>query len=242
MALCPDREWRLTRLRILLLAAAAFGLTGAQASAKRPHVPAPSAAAVPAAADRIDRAVNQLLVRTDVYWHAGDYDSVRACYAIITDLDPKYVEGWQNYGWLLWSAMDNDDAAMRVFLRGLRYNPAPYELYFEIGNLEYHRRHFLSAAQWLAKATARKAPFTVWHMRAHCLEYSGEVNKAKALWAAIILKFPKDTLAVINLKRLKEGRIHLNPVLGVEPLKKPKNAPPTEPPTDRTVPVDPNSI
>lgn len=227
----------------LFAASMALGLICSPAMARKPHVPrAAKAVAVPPASDRIDRAVNQLLVRSDVYWHDGDYDSVRACYAIITDLDPNYVEGWQNYGWLLWSALDNDDAAMRVFLRGLRYNPNTYELYFEIGNLEYHRRHFLGAAQWLAKATAHKAPFTVWHMRAHCLEYAGEVDKARALWAVIIAKFPKDAPALANQKRLKEGRIHLNPVVGVEPLKTNKPSLPDQSPRGRTVPIDPNSI
>jgi tetratricopeptide (TPR) repeat protein len=233
-----------TRSKTLLFASAVgFSLMCAPAHARRPHhATADRAATVPPAADRIDRAVNQLLVRSDVYWHAGDYDSVRACYAIITDLDPKYVEGWQNYGWIMWSALANDDAAMRVFLRGLRYNPGPYDLYFEIGNLEYHRRHFLSAAQWMAKATARKAPFGVWHMRAHCLEYAGQVEKAKALWAVIIRRFPNDPLAKTNLKRLKEGRIHLNPVIGVEALKSPKPVPSSRAPGGESVPADPNAI
>lgn len=210
---------------------AAFSSYAAAASAT-------AGAPVPPAKDRIDRAVNQLLERSDVYFHAGDFDSVRACYAVITDLDPNYVEGWQNYGWVLWSTLDRDDAAMRVFLRGLKYNPKPYELYFEIGELEYHRRHFLSAAQWLAKATDRDPPFSVWHMRAHCLEYAGEIVKAKALWRTIIKKYPKDLPAVANLKRLQEGRIHLNPVIGVE---QPKREQPPQP--ERPVePVDRDSI
>jgi tetratricopeptide (TPR) repeat protein len=193
---------------------------------------------------RIDRAVDQLLTQTDVFWHRGDYDSVRACYAMITDLDPTYVEGWQNYGWVLWSTLSRDDAAMRVFLRGLAYNPNEYDLYFEIGNLEYHRRHFLSAAQWLAKATDRNAPQMVWHFRAHCLEYAGEIDKAKAMWRTIIRRFPNDAPAPANLKRLLEGRIHLNPVVGVEAPKRPAppvNAAPTVP-SGPVSPVDPNSV
>ena len=71
---------------------------------------------------------------------------------------------------------------MRVFLRGIKYNPDQYDLYFEAGNLEYHRRRFLSAAAWMAKATERNAPWPNWNMRAHCLEYAGETQKAKALW------------------------------------------------------------
>lgn len=196
---------------------------------------------------RIDRAVDQLLIQSDIFWHRGDFETVRSCYAMITDLDPTYVEGWQNYGWVLWSTLSRDDAAMRVFQRGLAYNPNVYDLYFEIGNLEYHRRHFLSAAQWLAKSTDRKAPQMVWHMRAHCLEYAGEIGKAKAMWRTIIAKFPEDPPAPINLKRLQEGRIHLNPIVGVEAPKRigpPERVAPIEPDESAqpTMPVDPNSI
>lgn len=224
------------RLTVALSLAGAMlgaGPSDAARKAKATHVMPPQ--------QRIDRAVDQLLTQSDVFWHRGDFETVRACYAMITDLDPTYVEGWQNYGWVLWSTLSRDDAAMRVFQRGLAYNPNTYELYFEIGNLEYHRRHFLSAAQWLAKATDHKAPQMVWHMRAHCLEYAGEIGKAKAMWRTIISKYPKDPPAPINLKRLLEGRIHLNPVIGVEA---PKRAAPPEPaaPARPSIPIDPNSI
>jgi tetratricopeptide (TPR) repeat protein len=230
----------LTNLHRFTVCVAAVGLWLATAEAKSSSTKSKRVA--PAAA-RIDRTVNQLLAQSDVFWHEGDFESVRWCYSVITDIDPKYVEGWQNYGWLLWSALDRDDAAMRVFLRGLEYNPEPYDLYFEIGNLEYHRRHFLSAAQWMAKATARKgAPFTAWHMRAHCLEYAGQTQKAKAVWKTIIAKFPDDPPAKINLKRLEEGRVRLNPVIGVEAPKTDKPLKDNKP--DDRVPftMDPSSI
>lgn len=227
----------------LCLAAAA----GARAAEKAPPAP-PSVKAhtpvrkpVPPAARRIDQAVNRLLEQADVYWHRGEYDNVRATYAIITDLDPSYVDGWQNYGWILWAGLQRDDAAMRVFLRGLEYHPDRWEMYFEIANLEYHQRHFRSAAEWLAKATDHKPPMYVWHMRAHCLEYAGEVNKSKAMWKRIIAMFPDDPPAPANLKRLEEGRIRRNPVVGVEPLKNP--APHADGPDDaapeETAPEEP---
>jgi tetratricopeptide (TPR) repeat protein len=176
----------------------------------------PAKKPVPPAGRRIDQAVNRLLEQADVYWHRGEYDNVRATYAIITDLDPDFLDGWQSYGWILWAGLQQDDAAMRVFQRGLAYHPDTWELYFEIGNLEYHRRHFLNAAEWFAKASGHKAPMYVWHMRAHCLEYAGEIDKAKAMWKTIIAKFPDDPPAPANLKRLEEGRIRRNPVIGVE--------------------------
>ncbi|HEY3269082.1 MAG TPA: hypothetical protein VGM37_19395 [Armatimonadota bacterium] len=224
---------------LLGLCVISLGVTASAAKPERaPHLKPQS---VKAADDRIDRAVNQLLVQSDVFWHAGDYESVRWCYSVITDLDPTYVEGWQNYGWLLWSGLDRDDAAMRVFMRGLKYNPNTYELYFEAGSLEYHRRRFLSAAEWLSKATARKAPFTVWHMRAHCLEYARQDQKAIALWKEIVRRFPKDDPAKLNLKRMLEGRFNRTPLLGVE---EPKGnpSPRQRDPLEVTSPQQPGSI
>jgi tetratricopeptide (TPR) repeat protein len=205
----------------ILLALALPGGSIAAATAARKPVQSPRAYTprrkAPASADRrIQQGVNRLLEQADVYWHRGEYDNVRATYAILTDLDPTFLDGWQNYGWILWAGLQQDDAAMRVFQRGLEYHPDTWELYFEISNLEYHRRRFLSAAEWSAKATQHDAPMYVWHMRAHCLEYAGEIGKAKAMWKQIISKFPNDPPAPANLKRIEAGNIRRNPVAGVE--------------------------
>jgi tetratricopeptide (TPR) repeat protein len=200
------------------------------APAKRPSAKAHTPAKKPLrpADERIQQATNRLLEQSDVYWHRGEYDNVRATYAIITDLNPAFLDAWQNYGWILWAGLDQDDAAMRVFQRGLEYHPDRWELYFEIANLERHRRRFLSAAEWTAKATNHDAPMYVWHMRAHCLEYAGEIEKSKAMWKTIIRKFPDDPPAPANLRRLEEGRIHTDPAIGVEPLDKDAPAEPAQ--------------
>lgn len=220
--------------------------TPAKPAPKLPLVKAytPEKKVLPPASRRIDQAMNRLLERADAYWHRGEYDNVRATYAIITDLDPTYMEGWRNYGWIMWAGLQQDDAAMRVFQRGLAYHPDTWEMYFEIANLEYHRRHFLNAAEWLAKATDHKPPMYVWHMRAHCLEYAGEINKSKAMWKKIIAMFPDDPPAPLNLKRLEEGRIRRNPVIGVEPLEKgtPDEPAPNEAPDEPPMGGMPGSV
>lgn len=189
--------------------------------------------------ERIDQAVRRLLQKADDFWHQGDYESVTSLYYVVTDLDPSYLEGWQNYGWLLWSGLERDDAAMRVFQRGLVYHPDAWELYFEIAYLEQHRGNYLSAAQWYAKATNHNPPRHVWHARAHALEYAGLVDRSKAVWKTIIAKYPDNAVAAANLQRLEEGRIRNKPFgAGQDPgPPAPRN---TE--ADITDPVDPDSI
>ena len=183
--------------------------------------------------------MSRLLKKADDFWHEGDYEAVASTYYVITDLDPTYMEGWQNYGWLLWSGLQRDDAAMRVFRRGLEYHPDTWEMYFEIAYLEQHLGHYASAAQWYAKATNFDAPRYVWHARAHALEFAGMVDKSKAMWKTIIAKFPDNPVAPANLKRLEEGRIRTRPY-GAQDHSTPPA--PRTPDTEITEPVDPESI
>lgn len=177
-------------------------------AAKPPPVPSPQA--------RIDAGVERLLKQADVFWHDGDYDGVVFCYSLAVELDPRDVESWTTYGWFLWSAMSRREESRKVLSEAIRMNPDRWEVYAEMGNLQYHYRDFLGAAAWFAKAIGRGAPWTTWHQRAHSLEYAGRHRQCIETWRQIVEKFPKDEAAKLNLKRVKEGRFRKEPVMGVE--------------------------
>lgn len=217
----------------------------------------PGKVIIPPPQERIDQTVDKMIGHIDEYWHEGKYEEIAVLFSVIVELDPHHIESWQNYGWLLWSGLSRKDEAESVFRRGIAVNPDAYELYFEMGNLEYHRRRFLSAAQWLAKATGRGAPWTVWHQRAHCLEYAGEREKCVALWREIVRRFPDNPTSKLNLRRVEEGRFRDEPTLGVEARPLPDPHPnsdaqpdpepesmdvPEEAPAPRPVPPGPWSI
>jgi len=226
----------------------AFAAKPPQKPPAKPPAKPPTASApvirrkVAPAGDRIDQAVNRLLKQADVFWHEGNYEAVGQMYYIMTDLDPTYLEAWRDYGWLLWSGLQRDDAAMRVFQRGLAFHPDTWELYFEIGFLEQHKGQYLSAAQWYARAVGRNAPRHVWHARAHALEYAGLVDKSKATWRQIIAKFPDNPVAGQNLKRLEEGRVRKGPSMGLHTDQPPAPPDPDAAPPERPVRPDPDSI
>jgi len=223
-------------LRIGLLLAAVVLAPGAYAGTKHRVRPNRSVAVQ----RRIDMALDKIITQIDVQWHAGDYDSVCSLYETALTLDPKYLDGWVTYGWFLWAACDRPEQAMKVLQQGLAHLPNEWQMYDGIGQLEYHRGRFLSAAQWAAKAIGRKAPWTAWHFRAHCLEYAGERVKCVALWKEIVKRFPDDGAAKLNLKRVNEGRFRKEPAIGVKPdPRSPKPSRRAEPPTPTEEPLGP---
>jgi tetratricopeptide (TPR) repeat protein len=215
-----------------LLTLVALGLVTLSAGATKPKPVLP-------AQDRIDAAVEALYKQSDVFFHEGDYESSLFCYDTIVALDPHDIEAWTNYGWLLWSGMDRREQSRKTLQQAIAYNPNDWEVYAEMGNLQYHYRDFLDAAAWFYKAMGRGAPWTVWHQRAHSLEYAGRRQQCVETWQKIVAKFPDDGAAKQNLKRVREGRFRTEPVIGVVPRAGPIGPRGEEPPA--IIPLGPQA-
>lgn len=80
--------------------------------------------------------VNLLSTRIDQYWHKGDYESCIRLLKLQTTVDPQWLEGYDQAGWLLWS-MKRLDEAEKIYLEGIAKNPDSYRLYYELGHMYY---------------------------------------------------------------------------------------------------------
>lgn len=187
---------------VLLLASGAETQPKQRAPAKPP---AKAAAQAPRVSQKtIEEVADALALRTDHYWHRGDYDSVAFMYEMVVKLDPGDVTSWSNWAWITWAGLNNDPKAEEILKKGLAANPNRYELYEELGQFYYRLKRYKEARDTFKKAVAFKdAPPLVWNQYAHALEKSGDVPAAASTWRTLQKRYPSFQLSQVNLDRLK---------------------------------------
>lgn len=194
----------------VLIAAAAPPRAARGAQSGKPNTA--SAAARRESLTQVDgitnRVVDALWVRSDHFWHDGDYNRIIAINRVIVEADPHFVDAYQNGSYILWSLGDvpGADAFLRL---GVARNPKRYEIYSEMGQHLFRTKRFRDAVPYLQKATAYKsAPPSAWGMLAHCYERVGRLDDAIAAWQQIVKRFPTFPPGPPNLRRteaLKSG-------------------------------------
>jgi len=161
--------------------------------------------------------LNLLTVQADSYWHKGDYENCVRMLTLQTELDPHWLEPYDQAGWLLWS-MKRLEAAEEIYKRGIANNPDTYRLYFELGHMYYRtarpslyektgeesRRLFEKAAEQLYLAVRRPCPGNVDRLLAHALHQLGRYAEERQVLQNLLKKNPTDALAQRDLKRLQE--------------------------------------
>ena len=91
-----------------------------------------------------------LWVRTDSFFHSGNYDAVLPMLRLITWLDPNWTDVYATGGWhITYNFTDTDQRSDRRYLppglaflsEGIANNPDTYELYKEKGWTNYDKTH-----------------------------------------------------------------------------------------------------
>lgn len=159
-----------------------------------------------------------LSARADTYWHAGDYPSCVRILGLQTDLDPEWVEPYDDAGWLLWS-MEKMDAAEALYKKGIAHTPTNYRLYFELGHMYYRTAMpgslykkkgkeaqdlYEKAAVQLAEAVKHPHPPDVGRLYAHTLTKLGRQDEAKKAWEGVLAINPTDAIAKRALARMQQ--------------------------------------
>ncbi|MGD9498517.1 MAG: HEAT repeat domain-containing protein [Armatimonadota bacterium] len=122
--------------------------------------------------------VNYLIGETDWWWHAGDYPQILRTLETAVWLDPSYVEGFANAGYLYWSLGRNTEA-VATYLRGVQLNPDSWEAHWELGFYHYNaQKRFEKAIPEFARARALGAPAVPARMHAHAREHAGRPREA----------------------------------------------------------------
>jgi tetratricopeptide (TPR) repeat protein len=136
-----------------------------------------------------------LWVRTDAFFHSGNYDAILPMIRLITWLDPNWLDVYATGAWhLMYNFTDTDQRSDRRYLapglalldEGIANNPNVYDVYKEKGWNNYDKIKDYNAAIEAyqgAMANDPKADVTqVQHALAHSYERAGRIDEAIAAW------------------------------------------------------------
>ncbi len=137
-----------------------------------------------------------LWVRSDSFFHSGNYDAILPCIRLITWLDPNWLDPYATGAWhLMYNFTDTDQRSDRRYLpaglsllkEGITNNPTQYDMYKEMAWNNYDKiKNFSEAAKYYKDGMDNDPKFDVTQMEhayAHSLEKSGKVDEAIAAWA-----------------------------------------------------------
>jgi len=134
-----------------------------------------------------------LWVKADELFHTGKYTELVPYFSLVTFLDPHQIDVYSTGAWHL--SYNFGDPRMltqsKSFLReGIRNNPTIWDLYFQMGWLQFDWpcEDYESALPWFVEATkfpdssGEAHPPFVDHMVAHTMVRQGRIDDAVAKW------------------------------------------------------------
>ena len=136
-----------------------------------------------------------LWVRTDEFFHEGNYDAIVPMVRIVTWLDPHNIDVYETGAWHLdYNFTDTDQRSDRRYIpvsldlleEGIANNPDVPDLYADLAFTHFFRKigDYPKAVYWYQKAEDLPSwdVTTVGHGLAHALQASGNISGAIAQW------------------------------------------------------------
>lgn len=160
----------------------------------------------------LEQAVAGLLwMRTDEFFHSGDYDAILPMVRMVTWLDPHNLDVFITGAWhLAYNFTDVNErsdrryipAAQALLREGDQKNQNAFDIAFEAGWQNQDKiKNYEKAEEWFRLASTRKAnptglkwedvPMFVFHMIAHSLQRQGRVLEAVEVWRQALAKSEK---------------------------------------------------
>jgi tetratricopeptide (TPR) repeat protein len=134
-----------------------------------------------------------LWVRSDAFFHEGNYDAILPLIRLITWLDPNWLDPYATGAWhLTYNFTDTDQRSDRRYLpagvallnEGIANNPNLFDMYKEKGWLYYDKiKDFDESAKAYADGMKHDPDVNqVGHGLAHALERAGRIDEAEKQW------------------------------------------------------------
>jgi len=211
-------------LQIVLFGCAACAQTVAPQPAQPAHpAQAPTLQDAEQAYSAVSNSVADLLwVRSDYYYHSGEWDSVIALYYRVIDLDPTFAEAYVNCAFLIWSRKTPQayKEAVALYDRGIKANPNSWVIPLECGQfLVDHMRlakkmteaqaakagipYLRLAAQNADKGAPLEKRAAVWRALGHALRRAGQTEAAVRTFKRVLEFNPGDAVALKELSKLE---------------------------------------
>lgn len=157
-------------------------------------------------------AADILWLRSDMYFHMGQWYKVLPIYRTITYLQPHFIQAWSVAGWhmaynIYHEAKDEDkpkwlEAGLSFLKEGITQNPRRYELYFETGWTYFHKaENYDEAIKYFRKSICFEHPDYIDRMIAHAFLKKGDIDSAYREWQRIVALHPEDQLSIDWLEK-----------------------------------------
>jgi len=138
-----------------------------------------------------------LWVRTDEFFHSGNYEAIVPMVRMITWLDPHQIDVYSVGAWHLdYNFVDSSQRAdHRYFIpavkfleEGVKNNPDIPDLYFDLGFVHYFLKaqDFKTANYWMEKSTEHNPALYAYREIAHDYEKQGDIDACIAQWQKCI--------------------------------------------------------
>ncbi len=154
-----------------------------------------------------------LWVRSDAFFHEGNYDAILPLIRLITWLDPNWLDPYATGAWhLTYNFTDTDQRSDRRYLpagvalldEGIANNPAIYDMYKEAGWLNFDKiKDYDEAVKYYERGREADPNYDttqIGHQLAHSYERAGRLDDAEKAWEEnikrheAIVNNPKATL------------------------------------------------
>ena len=136
-----------------------------------------------------------LWVRSDAFFHEGNYDAILPLIRLITWLDPNWLDPYATGAWhLTYNFTDTDQRSDRRYLpaglalldEGIDNNPRIYDMYKEAGWLNFDKiKDYDQAVKYYERGIEADPKFDVTqigHQLAHSYERAGRLDEAQKQW------------------------------------------------------------
>jgi tetratricopeptide (TPR) repeat protein len=158
-----------------------------------PDTDTPLQALAPALLGFREVAASLLWVKTDDYFHRGEYQPILNLVRLITTIDPHQIDVYTTGAWhMAYNFMDKRliRTGLEFLEGGVKNNPTIYDLYFELGYTNVDKtRDFEKAIYWYKEASTKGTtdgkklpPVFTWSQLAHAYEKAGNIDAAIQQW------------------------------------------------------------
>ena len=167
-----------------------------------------------------------LWVRTDEFFHSGNYDAIVPMVRIITWLDPHNIDVYETGAWHMdYNFTDADQRSDRRYIplslsllkEGIANNPTDSSLFADLAFTHYMRKveDYPLAVYWYAQGEKLRAAqgdswniTTVGHGLAHAYEACGQIDNAIAQWKTVIAEH-EHRLADVGSDYAETNSLHI---------------------------------
>src|SRR4051794_25470117 len=138
-------------------------------------------------------AASLLWVKTDDYFHRGEYEPILRMVRLITTIDPHQIDVYTTGAWhMSYNFMDKRliRTGLEFLEDGVTNNPSIYDLYFESGWTNVDKmKNYPRAIDWYNIASTKGTtdgktlpPAFTWHQLAIAHERAGDIDGALKQW------------------------------------------------------------